>query len=181
MSDTPRPTFPKRPFAASSPALFLRGSPCPTSRRVSTSGLQPVGLVQGFCVMRWGWYGAGSGYMRGMNPYSGGGQSDGAYVGDLPVPARLRVERAPHVGPERGADLGRRGMVAGVRIRLQPHARRGHGLRRPRRYRRRRPRDQPGRHGDDRIPFPRYRRQRWRTVLLRPAECPGPPTWRASA
>ena len=33
-------------------------------------GLQPVGLVQGFCVMRWGWYGAGSGYMRGLNPYA---------------------------------------------------------------------------------------------------------------
>ena len=28
-------------------------------------GLQPVGLVQGFCVMRWGWYGAGSGLHAG--------------------------------------------------------------------------------------------------------------------
>ncbi|HLI25082.1 MAG TPA: heavy metal-binding domain-containing protein [Acidimicrobiales bacterium] len=30
-------------------------------------GLRPVGLVQGFCVMKWSWYGAGSAYMRG--PY----------------------------------------------------------------------------------------------------------------
>ena len=43
-------------------------------------GLQPVGLVQGFCVMRWGWYGAGSGYMRGMNPYAPGPQSSGGYA-----------------------------------------------------------------------------------------------------
>jgi uncharacterized protein YbjQ (UPF0145 family) len=40
-------------------------------------GLQPVGLVQGFCVMQWGWYGAGSGYMRGINPYNSGPQSGG--------------------------------------------------------------------------------------------------------
>jgi hypothetical protein len=35
-------------------------------------GLEPVGLVQGFCVMKWGWYGAGSAYMRGAQPYSTG-------------------------------------------------------------------------------------------------------------
>jgi len=43
-------------------------------------GLRPVGLVQGFCVMQWGWYGAGSPYMRGMTPFSfGGGAPRGVY------------------------------------------------------------------------------------------------------
>ncbi|HZU73290.1 MAG TPA: heavy metal-binding domain-containing protein [Acidimicrobiales bacterium] len=36
-------------------------------------GLRPVAFVQGFCVMQWSWYGAGSPYMRGANPYSGRG------------------------------------------------------------------------------------------------------------
>ncbi len=49
-------------------------------------GLQPVGLVQGFCVMRWGWYGAGSGFSRGMSPYNMGGQDQGAYVENYRCP-----------------------------------------------------------------------------------------------
>jgi uncharacterized protein YbjQ (UPF0145 family) len=61
-------------------SAFSSGLSVPDFAACLDLGLQPVGLVQGFCVMRWGWYGAGSGYMRGMNPYSGGGQSDGAYV-----------------------------------------------------------------------------------------------------
>lgn len=32
-------------------------------------GLRPVGLVQGFCVMQWGWYFSGSMFSRGFNPY----------------------------------------------------------------------------------------------------------------
>ena len=42
-------------------------------------GLEPVALVQGFCVMRWGWYGPGSGYGRGLSPYTFGSQGDGSY------------------------------------------------------------------------------------------------------
>ena len=34
-------------------------------------GMEPVGLVQGFCVMQWGWYGMGSPYLRGVNPVGG--------------------------------------------------------------------------------------------------------------
>ncbi len=123
-------------------------------------GLQPVGLVQGFCVMRWGWYGAGSGYMRGHESVCGCRAERRRLRRDLSLPARLRLERAPHVGPERGADLGRRGVVAGVRIGLQPAC-----SKRPRRF---------GAHGvigvvdrvthladtrNDRVPFPRHRRQ----------------------
>jgi uncharacterized protein YbjQ (UPF0145 family) len=59
---------------------FSSGLSVPDFAACLELGLEPVGLVQGFCVMRWGWYGAGSGYMRGMNPYAAGGQSDGAYV-----------------------------------------------------------------------------------------------------
>jgi uncharacterized protein YbjQ (UPF0145 family) len=58
---------------------FSSGLTVPDFAACLDLGLHPVGLVQGFCVMRWGWYGAGSGYMRGMNPYTGGGQAAGAY------------------------------------------------------------------------------------------------------
>jgi uncharacterized protein YbjQ (UPF0145 family) len=68
-------------------SAFSSGLTVPDFAASLDLGLQPVGLVQGFCVMRWGWYGAGSGFMRGMNPYSGGGQSDGAYS---------EVYRCPH-------------------------------------------------------------------------------------
>ncbi|HEY3844099.1 MAG TPA: hypothetical protein VGL48_12690 [Acidimicrobiales bacterium] len=58
---------------------FSSGLTVPDFAACLDLGLHPVGLVQGFCVMRWGWYGAGSGYLRGMNPYTGGGQAAGAY------------------------------------------------------------------------------------------------------
>ena len=61
-------------------SAFSSGLTVPDFAACLDLGLHPVGLVQGFCVMRWGWYGAGSGYMRGMNPYTGGGQSAGAYA-----------------------------------------------------------------------------------------------------
>jgi Putative heavy-metal-binding len=61
-----------------SPA-FSSGLTVPDFAACLDLGLQPVGLVQGFCVMRWGWYGAGSGYMRGVNPYAPGAQSAGSY------------------------------------------------------------------------------------------------------
>jgi uncharacterized protein YbjQ (UPF0145 family) len=65
-----------RRAAASS---FSSGLTVPDFAACLELGLQPVGLVQGFCVMRWGWYGAGSGFMRGANPYAPGGQTQGAY------------------------------------------------------------------------------------------------------
>jgi uncharacterized protein YbjQ (UPF0145 family) len=40
-------------------------------------GLRPVALVQGFCVMQWSWYGAGSPYMS----YGGGGWGPGRGMG----------------------------------------------------------------------------------------------------
>ena len=52
--------------------------------------------------------------------------------------------------------------------------------RRPRRDRRGGPGDQPGRHGNDRVPFPGHRDQGRRTARPRRAGCRGPPTWRGS-
>ena len=36
--------------------------------------------------MQWGWYGAGSGFIRGMNPYNMGGQAQGAYAENYRCP-----------------------------------------------------------------------------------------------
>jgi hypothetical protein len=58
---------------------FSSGLSVPDFAACLDLGLQPVALVQGFCVMQWGWYGQGSGYMRGMSPYVGGPQSPGSY------------------------------------------------------------------------------------------------------
>jgi len=54
---------------------FSSGLTVPDFAACLQMGLRPVGLVQGFCVMQWGWYGAGSPYMRGMTPYNFGGSA----------------------------------------------------------------------------------------------------------
>jgi uncharacterized protein YbjQ (UPF0145 family) len=76
MSDVPA-DLPEAAVRRLDSSAFSSGLTVPDFAACLDLGLEPVGLVQGFCVMRWGWYGAGSGYMRGMNPY--GGQSDGSY------------------------------------------------------------------------------------------------------
>ncbi|HWD54487.1 MAG TPA: hypothetical protein VG346_05160 [Acidimicrobiales bacterium] len=58
---------------------FSSGLSVPDFAACLELGLQPVALVQGFCVMQWGWYGPGSGYSRGMSPYVYGSQGDGSY------------------------------------------------------------------------------------------------------
>jgi hypothetical protein len=63
-----------------SSGAFSSGLTVPDFAACLQLGLQPAGLVQGFCVMRWGWYGAGSGYGRGLNPYGAGAQNQGAYA-----------------------------------------------------------------------------------------------------
>ena len=60
-------------------STFSSGLTVPDFAACLELGLQPVALVQGFCVMRWGWYGPGSGYMRGGSPYVVGQQAPGAY------------------------------------------------------------------------------------------------------
>jgi uncharacterized protein YbjQ (UPF0145 family) len=46
-------------------------------------GLEPVGLVQGFCAMQWGSYAMGGGIGRGLTPFGG---SQGGYVQDYQCP-----------------------------------------------------------------------------------------------
>jgi uncharacterized protein YbjQ (UPF0145 family) len=58
---------------------FSSGLTVPDFAACLQMGLRPVGLVQGFCAMQWGWYGSGSPYMRGLSPYATGG-AQGAYA-----------------------------------------------------------------------------------------------------
>ncbi|MHB8592979.1 MAG: hypothetical protein ACYDB3_01415 [Acidimicrobiales bacterium] len=50
---------------------FTSGLSVPDFAACLQMGLEPVGYVQGFCVMQWGWYGTGSPYLRGADPYGG--------------------------------------------------------------------------------------------------------------
>lgn len=52
-----------------SPA-FSSGLTVPDFAACLELGLEPVALVQGFCVMQWGWYAAGGGLTRGFTPYA---------------------------------------------------------------------------------------------------------------
>ncbi|HUY21447.1 MAG TPA: hypothetical protein VMV22_03805 [Acidimicrobiales bacterium] len=58
---------------------FSSGLSVPDFAACLAMGLRPVGLVQGFCVMKWSWYGAGSPYQQASSPYSAGGDG-GAYA-----------------------------------------------------------------------------------------------------
>jgi hypothetical protein len=60
-------------------AVFSSGLTVPDFAACLELGLEPVALVQGFCVMQWGWYRPGSGYMRGMSPYSFASGAEGGY------------------------------------------------------------------------------------------------------
>jgi hypothetical protein len=88
-------------------------------------GLQPVGLVQGFCVMQWGWYGAGSGYMRGMSPYMGGQQNSGAYSETYRCPHGFVSAEHRMWGQNLEQTWVEEAWSSGLRIGLRPHARGG--------------------------------------------------------
>lgn len=60
-------------------AAFSSGLTVPDFAACLDLGLEPVALVQGFCVMQWGWYGPGSGYMRGISPLAPASENPGAY------------------------------------------------------------------------------------------------------
>jgi uncharacterized protein YbjQ (UPF0145 family) len=74
------PELPEAAVRRLDSSVFSSGLTVPDFAACLDLGLQPLGLVQGFCVMRWGWYGAGSGYLRGVNPYAANVQGDGAYT-----------------------------------------------------------------------------------------------------
>jgi uncharacterized protein YbjQ (UPF0145 family) len=54
---------------------FSSGLTVPDFAACLQMGLRPVGFVQGFCAMQWGWYMAGSPYLRGTAPYSPTGRA----------------------------------------------------------------------------------------------------------
>jgi len=51
---------------------FTSGLSVPDFAACLQMGLEPVGYVQGFCVMQWGWYGMNSPYRQALGPYGGG-------------------------------------------------------------------------------------------------------------
>jgi uncharacterized protein YbjQ (UPF0145 family) len=59
---------------------FSSGLTVPDFAACLHMGLRPVGLVQGFCVMHWGWYGAGSPYLRGTSPFQYTSAQSGGYA-----------------------------------------------------------------------------------------------------
>lgn len=71
-------------------SAFSSGLTVPDFAACLELGLEPVALVQGFCVMRWGFYNAGmgmGGYLRGASPYAWGTQQPSGYS---------EVFRCPH-------------------------------------------------------------------------------------
>jgi putative heavy-metal-binding protein len=75
----PEGDLPEAAVRRLSSSAFSSGLTVPDFAACLDLGLEPVALVQGFCVMQWGWYGQGSGFGRGLNPYVAGAQSAGAY------------------------------------------------------------------------------------------------------
>jgi len=70
MTDDALPEAAQRRLAS---GAFSSGLTIPDFSACLAMGLRPVGLVQGFCVMKWSWYGAGSPYLQASTPYSSGG------------------------------------------------------------------------------------------------------------
>src|SRR5271170_11357 len=76
--EAPATDIPEAALRRLQSSAFSSGLSVPDFAACLDIGLQPVALVQGFCVMQWGWYGPGSGYSRGLSPYAGP-QSAGGY------------------------------------------------------------------------------------------------------
>ena len=67
----PAPDLPEAANRRFASGAFTSGLTVPDFAACLQMGLEPVGYVQGFCVMQWGWYGINSPYRRGLNPYGG--------------------------------------------------------------------------------------------------------------
>ena len=65
---------------------FSSGLSVPDFAACLEMGMQPVGLVQGFCVMKWSSYGAGSPTMRGLTPFTMPSDHTGSFVEDYQCP-----------------------------------------------------------------------------------------------
>ena len=98
---------------------FSSGLTVPDFAACLQMGLRPVGLVQGFCVMQWGWYGADSPYMRGISPYARRRPAVG--LRRRTTTARTASSSAEHRtwGQNLRAALGRGGLAPGVPLGLR--------------------------------------------------------------
>jgi hypothetical protein len=88
--DRPGSDLPEAALRRLESSSFSSGLSVPDFAACLDLGLEPIALVQGFCVMQWGWYGGlGSGFGRTMSPYIGvgGAQTPGAYS---------EIYRCPH-------------------------------------------------------------------------------------
>jgi hypothetical protein len=65
---------------------FSSGLTVPDFAACLEMGMRPVGLVQGFCVMKWSAYGGGSPFMRGLSPFTMPSNHAGAYVENYQCP-----------------------------------------------------------------------------------------------
>lgn len=66
----PHPDLPEAAVRRLESPGFSSGLSVPDFAACLELGVQPVALVQGFCVMQWGWYAAGSAFSRGLTPYT---------------------------------------------------------------------------------------------------------------
>jgi hypothetical protein len=90
--ETPRSDLPEAAVRRLQSSAFSSGLTVPDFAACLDLGLQPVALVQGFCVMQWGWYGPGASSLFG-GPALGGS----AFVGGPPEAGSYsEVYRCPH-------------------------------------------------------------------------------------
>jgi hypothetical protein len=78
MSEVPA-DLPEAAVRRFSEGAFTSGLTVPDFAACLQMGLEPVGYVQGFCVMQWQWYGMGvsfGGYAQQYGPATGGGYSE---------------------------------------------------------------------------------------------------------
>ena len=73
-------------------------------------GLEPVGLVQGFCAMQWSDFGRGL-MQRGLSPYGG---TQGGYVQNYQCPHGFVSSEHRAWGQNYEADLGRERLERGI-------------------------------------------------------------------
>ena len=159
------PAAPPGPAAGDLPEAALRrlqsdafssGLTVPDFAACLELGLEPVALVQGFCVMQWGWYGPGSGYMRGMSPYAFASGGGGGYSETYRCPHGYVSAEHRTWGQNLEQPWVEEAWAGGYGAAYAAHDGGGDRSRRARGDRRRRSRRQHRRHRDDRIPLPRH-------------------------
>ncbi len=127
MSDRRSPTFPKRPFAASSRPPFSSGLTVPDFAACLDLGLQPVGLGAGILRHAVGLVRGGLGlHARASTRIAAGAQNNGAYVETYRCPHGFVSNEHRMWGQNLEQTWVEEAWSRGIRIGLQPDAGRGH-------------------------------------------------------